>query len=297
VIKFEEIQSEYPFKSNFIKVKAHNYHYVDEGEGEETLLMVHGNLSWSFMYRNLIREFSKKYRVIAPDHLGCGLSDKPQDFPYRLETHIDNLESLVFSLKLEKVTLIVHDWGAAIGMGLAVRHPDKVARLIILNSTAFSTTWLPLRLSILRIPWLNNKLIRNFNFYLNASLQLSSRKALPSIVKKGFKYPYQTYNDRIAILRFVQDIPIDPEHVSFEVLLEIEHGLWMFREAPVYMIWGMCDWCFSQRYLRRWQLYYPQAQVLKLDNAGHYLLEDECDKAIATIKDFLESSTINTEVI
>ncbi|MCK4983059.1 MAG: alpha/beta fold hydrolase [Victivallaceae bacterium] len=296
MIKFEDIKSEYPFKSNFIKVKSYNYHYVDEGGGKETLLMIHGNLSWSFMYRNLIREFSKNYRVIAPDHLGCGLSDKPQDFPYRLETHIDNLESLLFSLKLEKVTLVVHDWGAAIGVGLAARHPGKIARLIILNSTAFSTTWLPLRLAILRIPWLDNKLIRSLNLFLNTSLQMSCRKALPSIVRKGFKYPYQTCNDRIAILRFVQDIPIDPEHISFEVLLEIEHGLWMFRETPVYIIWGMRDWCFSPRYLRRWQLYYPQAQVLKLDDAGHYLLEDECDKAIATIKDFLESSTINTEI-
>jgi len=297
VIKFEEIQSEYPFKSNFIEVKSYNYHYIDEGEGEETLLMVHGNLSWSFMYRNLICEFSKNYRVIAPDHLGCGLSDKPQDFPYRLETHIDNLESLLFELKLEKVTLVVHDWGAVIGMGLAVRHPDKIARLVILNSAAFSMAWLPLRLSVLRIPWLDDKLVRSFNLYLNTSLQTSCRKALPSIVKKGFKYPYQTYNDRIAILRFIQDIPIDPEHISFEVLLEIEHGLWMFRETPVCIIWGMRDWCFSPRYLKRWQLYYPQAQVLKLDNAGHYVLEDECDQSVAAIKDFLKNTSVNTETI
>lgn len=296
MIKFEEIQSEYPFKSNFIKVKSYNYHYIDEGEGEETLLMVHGNTSWSFMYRNLITEFSKKYRVIAPDHLGCGLSDKPQDFPYRLETHIDNLESLLFELKLEKVTLVLHGWGGAIGMGLAGRHPEKIARLVILNSSAFSMSWLPLRLSIFRIPWLNDKLVRDCNLFLGMSLNISNQRNMPAIVKKGFKYPYQNYADRIGILRFVQDVPIDPEHISFEVLLEIEHGLWMFRETPVCIVWGMKDWHFSPRYLKRWRLFYPQAQVLEIADAGYFVLEDECVRSIMFIKNFLENSSVNTEL-
>lgn len=290
MIKFEEIQDEYPFKSNYIKVKSHNYHYIDEGNGDEALLMLHGNPTWSFAYRNLIKEFSGKYRVIAPDHLGCGLSDKPQDFPYRLETHIDNLESLFFSLNLDKVTLVMHDWGTVIGMGFAVRHPEKIARLVIMNSSAFSMSWLPLRLFFLRLPWLNDKFIRSFNLYLKASLFMSSYRGLSSIVKKGYKFPYQTYEDRIAILRFLQDIPLDPEHVSFEVLLEIEHGLWMFRETPVSIIWGMRDWCFSPRYLKRWQLYYPQARILELEKASHFVFEDEHEKTTAFIKEFLEST-------
>ncbi|MDD5698095.1 MAG: alpha/beta fold hydrolase [Victivallaceae bacterium] len=296
MINFDEIQSEYPFKPNFIKISAHNYHYVDEGKGEETLLMVHGSTTWSFMYRNLIREFSPDYRVIAPDHLGCGRSDKPQDFPYRLETHIDNLENLFFSLNLNKVTLVLHDWGTPIGMGLAVRHPDKIARLVILNSAAFSTSWPPLKLMFFRIPWLGDKLVRNLNLYLNAALRLSVKKSLPAIVQKGFRFPYQTYEDRIALLRFIRDVPIDPEHISFEVLLEIEHGLWMFRETPVCVIWGMRDWRFSPRCLKRWKLYYPQAQVLQLDKAGHYVLEDEGGRAAAFMKDFIRNSTATPAV-
>jgi haloalkane dehalogenase len=294
VIKFEEIQSEYPFKSNFMKVKSYNYHYIDEGNGDETLLMVHGNPSWSFLYRKLILEFRKNYRVIAPDHLGCGLSDKPQDFPYRLETHIDNLETFFLSLNLDKITLVMHDWGAIIGMGLAVRHPEKIARLVILNSTAFSTPWIPIRLMPLRVPWLGDKLVRSMNLYLRSSIHMSARKTLPSIVRKGFLFPYQTYNDRIAILRFVQDIPVDPEHVSFEVLLEIEHGLWMFREMPVCILWGMKDWCFSRHHLNRWCLYYPQAKVCKLENSGHYLLEDEGEKAIDFMRKFLNNTDTDT---
>ncbi|MDD5728152.1 MAG: alpha/beta fold hydrolase [Victivallales bacterium] len=296
MIKFEEIQSEYPFKLNYIKVKSYNYHYVDEGKGDHTLLLVHGNPSWSFAYRNLIKSLSGKYRVVAPDHLGCGLSDKPQDFPYRLETHIDNLESLVFTLKLDRFTLVMHDWGAAIGMGFAVRHPGKVARLVIMNSSAFSLSWLPLRLFFLRLPWLNDKLIRNCNLYLHMSLFMSCYKSLPAAIKKGYKFPYQNYEDRIAILRFLQDIPLDPEHISFEVLLEIEHGLWMFRENPVCLVWGVRDWCFCPRYLKRWQLYYPHAKLLELENAGHFVFEDESEKVIAFIHDFLESSVPPPEI-
>lgn len=296
MINFEEIQSEYPFKSNFIKVKSYNYHYLDEGEGKETLLMIHGNPSWSFMYRNLITEFRKNYRVIAPDHLGCGLSDKPQDFPYRLETHIDNLETLLFELQLEKVTLVLHGWGGAIGMGLAGRHPEKIDRLIILNSSAFSMSWFPLRLTLFKAPWLNDKLIRDFNLYLNMVLSLSSQRNMPPIIKKGFKFPYQTREDRIAILRFVQDVPFDPEHISFEALLEIEHGLWMFREIPVCIVWGMKDWYFTPRCLNRWRLFYPQAQVLEIKDAGYFVLEDECIQSMMFIKNFLESSSIHTEI-
>jgi haloalkane dehalogenase len=249
--------------------------------------MLHGNPSWSFLYRNAIRELSKNHRVIAPDHLGCGLSDKPQDFKYRLETHIDNLETLIFSLKLEKITLVVHDWGGAIGMGFAVRHPHMISRLVILNSAAFSMDWLPFRIAMCRIPWLDDQLVRKMNMFVRASMYMTTVKGLPSLVKKGFKYPYQSYDDRIAVLRFIQDIPLDPDHISYEVLLEIEHGLWMFREIPVCIVWGMQDWCFTKRFLTRWKLYYPQAEVLELDNAAHYLLEDAGDEAIKFIKHFL----------
>ncbi|QSH41273.1 alpha/beta fold hydrolase [Lentisphaerota bacterium ZTH] len=287
MISLSDIKDLYPFKSNFIKVKGYHYHYIDEGQGDRPMLMIHGNPTWSFMYRDLIAEFSKEYRVIAPDHLGCGLSEKPQDFQYRLETHIDNLESLIFTLKLRNITLVLHDSGAAIGMGFAVRHPEMISRLIILNSAAFSVEWLPFRLVLCKIPWLDDKIIRRSNLFVWFSNLLNSVKKMPPEIKKAYKLPYQSFDDRIALLRFVQDIPLDPEHISYEVLLEIEHGLWMFREMPVCIIWGMRDWLYSRRYLMRWKLYYPQAEVLELDNAGQYLLEDEGQEAIKFIRHFI----------
>ncbi|MFA7230226.1 MAG: alpha/beta fold hydrolase [Victivallaceae bacterium] len=287
MIDISEIHSLYPFTSKSMKIKGYNYHYLDEGKGDSPLVMVHGNPTWSFFFRNLVREFSKRHRVIAPDHLGCGLSDKPQDFPYRLETHIDNLENLLLNLDLRNITLVVHDWGGAVGMGFAVRHPDRIARLVILNSAAFSMDWIPIRIAMCRIPWLDDKMIRSANLFVRAALQMTTVKPMSPLVKKGYKFPYQTYDDRIAVLRFVQDIPLDPEDISYEVLLEIEHGLWMFRELPVAIAWGMRDWCFSKRFLNRWKLYYPQAEVLELEDAGHYLLEDAGDEVIKFIHRFI----------
>lgn len=286
-IDISSIKELYPFKSNFLEIKGHQYHYVDEGKGEP-IVMVHGNPTWSFYFRRLITAFSPKYRVIAPDHMGCGLSDKPQDLDYCLETHIENLETLLISLKLEKITLVLHDWGGAIGMGFAVRYPNKIKNIVILNSGAFSMHHIPLRIAVGKIPWLGEKLIRNLNLFCKLATSMAVTKKMSPEVKKGFLLPYQTFEDTIAVYKFVKDIPLRPEHPSFEVLLQVEHGLWMFREYPVCIIWGMKDWCFSQRFLDRWMLYYPQSQIFPIRDAGHYILEDAPDEVISHVKRFLE---------
>ncbi len=115
------------------------YHYIDEGQGPP-VVMVHGNPSWSIYYRNLVEALRSTHRCIVPDHIGCGFSDKPDDsnYAYTLSQRIEDLESLLESLNLtEPITLVVHDWGGAIGMGYATRHPEKIARLVILNTAAF----------------------------------------------------------------------------------------------------------------------------------------------------------------
>jgi haloalkane dehalogenase len=122
-----ELKQEYPFSSHFSSMKNHKLHYIDEGSGD-AILMVHGNPTWSFFYRNLAKHFSKNFRVVVPDHLGCGLSDKPQDYEYTLKNHIDNLEKLVLELGLTNITLVLHDWGGAIGMGLATRNPQLIKK-------------------------------------------------------------------------------------------------------------------------------------------------------------------------
>ena len=124
----------YPFQSHFLNLGENNLHYLDEGKGD-AILMVHGNPTWSFYYRNLVLAFRGHYRCVVPDHLGCGFSDKPQDYNYNLENHIQNLSKLVKFLDLKNITLVVHDWGGAIGMGFATRHPELIKRVVAVSYT------------------------------------------------------------------------------------------------------------------------------------------------------------------
>jgi len=284
-MNIDEIKEEYPFESHFIDVKGGKYHYIDEGEGSP-IVMVHGNPTWSFYYRKLIKEFSKTNRVICPDHLGCGLSDKPQDYSYRLEKHIDNLEQLLLSLHLRNITLIVHDWGGAIGMGVAVKHTSRIKSIVLLNTAAYSINRIPFRISLCRIPFLGSFMIRHLNIFALCATFMAPIKKLTTIAKKGLLLPYNNYENRVAINAFVQDIPMSPENPSYEVLLEIEHGLWMFRDIPICIVWGMKDWCFNKDFLARWLLYFPQASLLELNNTGHYILEDSPDEVITFIRRF-----------
>ena len=132
-------EAEYPFPSHFFDLDGLRYHYVDEGSGP-TLLCVHGNPTWSFAWRNLIKALSPRYRVLAVDHIGCGFSDKPQDYPYRLAQHVANLERFVTALDLREITLLGHDWGGAIGMGAAAALPERFSRFVLFNTAAFRST-------------------------------------------------------------------------------------------------------------------------------------------------------------
>jgi len=287
MINIDAIRDIYPFESHFFKLKEHNYHYIDEGKGDP-LLMIHGNPTWSFLFRNIITEFSKTQRVIAPDHLGCGLSDKPPNFPYRLETHIDNLEAFILAKKLENITLLVHDWGGPIALGFAVRYPEKIKRIIITNTAAFAMKEIPLRIKLGKCKWLGKKLITNMNLFAKAATVMATAKPLTKQIKKGYLLPFERcVDDRMAVLRFVEDIPMHPQHPSFEVLLGIEHGLCMLRDKPVAVIWGMKDWCFTSKFFERWVDFFPHAETLPLKHAGHWLFEDALQDIIPFMHHFL----------
>ena len=132
------VKREYPFQSHYFNLEdSQRLHYLDEGSGD-VILMLHGNPTWSYYYRHLIKTLSKNYRVIAPDHIGCGLSSKPQDYNYNLSNHIHNVEKLIEKLGIKKFSLVVHDWGGAIGLGLATKYPSRLQKLIILNTAAFN---------------------------------------------------------------------------------------------------------------------------------------------------------------
>lgn len=288
----ETIRSEYPFESHYIDINGHLYHYIDEGEGIP-ILMVHGNPSWSFYYRRLIKAFSKKYRVIAPDHMGCGLSDKPQNYEYHLENHIDNLETLILRLNLRRITLIVHDWGAPIGIGCAIRNQHLFTRFIILNSAGYIPDTIPWYIHLFRVPFLGDFLVRNLNLYTGNYNLFTPQHNISPMIAQGMFLPYNSYENRIGIYKFLQDVPIAPSDFSFEMLLQIEYGLWMFRDRPVAIIWGMNDQCYNpEKYLSRWRKTYPQAKLLEIEYAGYFLLEDAPVTVARFISNFFDETGI-----
>ena len=275
----------YPFSPHsFSTSDGFKMHYVSEGTGEP-FVMVHGNPTWSFLFRDLIRKCAESGRhAIAPDMIGCGLSDKPQKWGYHLEGHIRNLEQLIDTeQKLDKLTLVLHDWGGAIGMGYATRHPEKISRIVLMNTAAFLSKDCPKRIFLCRCPFLGAFLVRGLNAFVEAALRMAPAQKLSSDVCEGYRFPYQNWHDRIATQRFVQDIPLKPSHPTWRTLQEIEERLPLLAEKPISLIWGAQDFCFHPGFLKRWMEIYPKAEVHSFPEASHYLLEDAGDKIIPLI--------------
>ncbi len=284
---------EYPFERRYAKVGGWNMQYFDIGSGDsgEPVVMVHGNPTWSFFYRNLAKNLSAAgFRCLAPDHIGCGLSDKPQEYRYTLDQHIDNLARWIGqTLPSGQFNLIVHDWGGPIGMGFAVRHPERIKRVVVLNTSAFATGTMPLRITICRVPTLGALLVRGLNAFAGLATKLTTVKPLPDAVKKGFVLPYDSWANRVAVHRFVQDIPLSGREPSCARFADTDAKLrGALAGKPMLVQWGMRDWCFTPYYLGLWRERFPEAEVDEYADAGHYLLEDAGEAIAARVRVFLE---------
>ncbi len=291
----ENYKEEYPFESNYFSTgSGHKIHYVDEGEGTP-LVMVHGNPTWSFKYRDMIKHFKKDHRCIAIDHMGCGLSDKPsnEDFHYTLKNHIDNLETLLESLDLnEKINIAVHDWGGAIGMGYATRYPEKINKIIVFNTAAFRLPnccpfpWPIWMFRHTKIgPWLN----RRFNAFSLIASFTCSIKGMSSKIRKGFRAPYDSFENRVATTEFVLDIPLVPEDRSYDELISIENKLEKLQNIPLILCFGRRDFCFNRNFYNEWLEFFPNA-LKHTFNAGHYLLEDAKEEIFPILESFLKEN-------
>ncbi|QDV16713.1 Haloalkane dehalogenase [Gimesia panareensis] len=285
----EQIKEEYPFASHWLKIDGHQYHYLDEGQGTP-LLMVHGNPTWSFAWRRLVKQLSQSYRVIAVDHMGCGLSDKPQDYPYTLANHIANLKTLIQELDLQQITLFAHDWGGAIGMGAAVDLPERFEKFVLMNTAAFRSQEIPLRIAVCRIPLLGAWGVRGLNLFSGAAIKMAVEKheRMTPEVKAGFLGPYNNWQNRVAVHRFVQDIPLKPSHPSYDTLVHVDEGLAQFQGHPLLLIWGEQDWCFTTNFLDEFERRFPQAETLRIPDAGHYVFEDAHEIMLPRIEQFLQ---------
>ena len=285
----------YPFQSRELMLGRHRLHYIDEGEGP-VLLMVHGNPTWSFYWRELVLALRDRYRVIAIDHIGCGLSDKPSpaDYSYRLAQRVADLRQFTEMLDLRNITLVAHDWGGGIGMGAAVAAPERFARFVLMNTAAFRAERCPWQIRMCHIPILGQAAVQGMNLFARAATHMTVEKhdRMTRAVRAGYLAPYDSWAHRVAVYRFVLDIPLNPRHPSYQTLLQVEQGLAQFRQHPVCLIWGMRDWCFSPWFIERFLDFFPQAEVHRLSDAGHYLVEDAHERIVPLIKDFLTENPI-----
>jgi len=280
----------YPFESHEIGLGGLRYHFLDEGRGE-TLLAVHGNPTWSFHWRELVFALRDRYRLVVPDHIGCGLSDKPGDYDYRLATHIQNLRTLIESLDLRDVTLLAQDWGGAIGLGAAVEMPDRFRRLVLCNTAAFRASRIPLRIRVCRTPILGKWAVRGLNAFARAALRMAvcHRERMTPAVRAGILAPYGSWAERIAIHRFVTDIPLRHVHPSYPALARIEARLPELADLPCMLIWGMRDWCFTHWFLERFLVFFPEAEVHRFQDAGHWVVEDAHERIVPLVEQFIAS--------
>lgn len=285
------IAPEYPFRPRtFVTPAGARMSYVDEGgERDEAVLMLHGNPTWSYYYRHLVRTLSPSVRCIVPDHIGMGASEKPAGYSYTLATRVADIEALVAALGLKRVHLVVHDWGGAIGFGFAARHPALIGRIVILNTAAFAANRIPARIALCKLPGIGPLLVRGLNGFAGPAVWMAMhRRSLSADEKRGYLWPYRSWADRVAVSAFVRDIPMRPSHPTWNTLAEVERGLAHFRDRPALVYWGGRDFCFNDLFLERWRNFLPQARVNRIADAGHYVLDDAREEVVPAVSAFLQ---------
>lgn len=286
----ETFAGSWPYEPRYYDIQGMAMHYVDEGDGEP-ILMLHGNPTWGYVYRNFIPALSAERRCIVPDHLGFGKSDRPVagDW-YTLSCHVANLNALVLALDLRDLTLVVQDWGGPIGLGFAVDHPERVKRLVILNTWAFlypEGERLHALLELFRTPHLGEAMVQGLNLFVEGYLPggVYRKEMLPEIMP-AYRSAFPDYSSRFGTLAFPRDIPVGRNHPSAPTMKHIEENLENLN-VPVSIIWGMQDPDFVPSVIDQWTAVYPNAEVHSLEAAGHFVQEDEPGLIVELILDFL----------
>ena len=189
----------------------------------------------------------------------------------------------------------MHDWGGAVGMGLAVRKPKLVKRLVLFNTAAFLSSHIPLRIELIRNPLIGTIAVRCFNMFVKGVLMfgLKRKERLTKKIRAGYLAPYDTYKNRIGNLIFVQDIPLEPGAQSYPVILNIENNIKQFNKLPIIIIWGKEDFCFNKYFLDKWRELFPLAEVHEVDGAGHLVVEDACEKIVSWMNAFFKNNHIS----
>lgn len=283
----------YPFAPHHAAVGGLRMHYVDEGRGHP-VVMVHGNPTWSFYWRRLVTALRDGCRAIAPDHIGMGLSEKPGrgDYPFTLERRCADFSAFMDGLGLqEPVTLVMHDWGGMIATTWAVENPERVARMVVLNTAAFllpSGSSLPAALALARSRPLGEAAVRGLNAFAGVAARVCARReVMTPEVRRGYLAPYDSWENRLAVFEFVRDIPLRAEDRSYHAVTRVTEQLGRLADIPMLIGWGMRDFVFDAAFLAEWRRHCPHAQVHEFPNAGHYVMEDAADALIPLVRRFV----------
>lgn len=300
----------YPFQPQRFEVRPGlSMSYLDEGPRDgEVVVMLHGNPSWSYYWRNLVSglsdpAFGKRYRCIVPDHVGMGLSDKPDDSPaskqrydYTLQSRVDDVAKLLEHLGIDgPLTLAVHDWGGMIGFGWALSHAAQVKRLVITNTGAFplpAAKPLPWQIALGRDWKVGAFVIRAFNAFSGGASYLGVEKKMPADVRRAYVAPYDSWANRISTVRFMQDIPLAPGDKAWPLVEEAGRRLREFADRPAFIGWGLKDFVFDRHFLDGFRAALPNAEVQAFEDAGHYVLEDKAAVLVPAIRRFLDANPL-----
>ena len=261
-------------------------HYVDEGSGP-VVVCLHGNPTWGFLFRNLIASLRQDYRVIVPDHVGCGLSDQPKDVSFTAADRIAHLEDLLGQLGVGRFSLVMHDWGGPIGTGLAVRRPADIERMVYFNTTLAEMDLLPGMIRRAASPLIGRLLTQHTMRFVKLLTSFGAVHRLSPEIKQGYHRPYRTRDSRRAIWGFVRDIPFGPSHPTAALMDDMVARLPSLAAKPVKIIWGMNDPCFHPGILRHVAARFPQADVVEIPSASHLVLEDAAEQSLSEVQAFL----------
>jgi haloalkane dehalogenase len=315
---------DYPFQPGaFVHANGLKQSYLDEGPRDgEVVVMLHGNPSWSYYWRHLVLGLrgpvegkpavGNGYRCIVPDHVGMGLSDKPDDgggirpsadprgarYDYTLQARIDDLGALLRHAGIDAatpVTLAVHDWGGMIGFGWALSHMPQVKRLVITNTAAFplpAAKAMPWRLSLGRDSRIGGWAIRRFNLFARGAAWLGTTRKLPAPVREAYAGVYDGWDNAIATLRFMQDIPLRAGDRAWSLVDEAGRRLHEFADRPAFIGWGLRDFVFDRHFLAGFRDALPGAQVMAFEDAGHYVMEDRHEALVPAIRAFLDANPV-----
>lgn len=281
----ETFEDTFPFEPHFLEVNGFNMHYVDEGSGDPIVCM-HGMPTWGYLYRNFVSKLSKSNRIVVPDQMGFGKSEVPQNKQYIMEEHVSNLKKLILNLNLNKITLVMQDWGGPIGFGFAVDYPEQIKALVIMNTS----------IGVMkegRKPWYAN--LEEKGIYEEAMKNVSNlikggiynKNKITETLLRAYSAPYTREESFKGVLAWPKDIPIGKDHPSAKIMQYVRDNLNKLEEKPKILIWGMKDPIFPPKMIKWWQEIYPNLEIYKIEDASHFLQEDAPDTIISIIKKFM----------